>query len=201
MLIHDSYIEGAQMYGPRQRADIYRAIIEYGYYGVEPDWLEGEPLGFFIAIRPTIDTQKARSEAGRKSGESRRAKAEQKLNKSRTKAEQTNEQNDEQNDEQNAKESESESEVKKDTLAGVQRSRGFSKPSAEEVAAYASERGCTAFDAERFVDHYESNGWKVGKAQMKDWKAAVRNWIRNDGRSRPKGVREVGDERYSEYDR
>lgn len=55
MVILDSHIEGAQMYGPRQRADIYRAIIEYTSYGTEPGWLKGEALGFFVAIRPTLD--------------------------------------------------------------------------------------------------------------------------------------------------
>jgi hypothetical protein len=36
-------------------------------------------------------------------------------------------------------------------------------------------------EAEKFCDHYDSNGWKVGgKSPMKDWKAAVRNWLRND---------------------
>ena len=35
-------------------------------------------------------------------------------------------------------------------------------------------------DAERFVDYYTANGWKVGKNPMKDWKAAVRNWERKD---------------------
>jgi hypothetical protein len=35
-------------------------------------------------------------------------------------------------------------------------------------------------EAERFYDHFTSNGWKVsGRAAMKDWKAAARNWIRN----------------------
>jgi len=29
------------------------------------------------------------------------------------------------------------------------------------------------------MDHYQSNGWKVGKNSMKDWKAAVRKWEEN----------------------
>lgn len=41
--------------------------------------------------------------------------------------------------------------------------------------SYCLERGY-AVDAERFFDYYESKGWVVGKAPMKDWKAAVRNW-------------------------
>ena len=31
-------------------------------------------------------------------------------------------------------------------------------------------------DAEKFIDYYESNGWKVGRNSMKDWKAAIRTW-------------------------
>jgi len=34
--------------------------------------------------------------------------------------------------------------------------------------------------AEPFFDHYTSNGWMVGKNKMKDYKSAIRNWIRND---------------------
>jgi len=29
------------------------------------------------------------------------------------------------------------------------------------------------------VDFYESNGWRIGKNSMKDWKATVRNWMKN----------------------
>jgi uncharacterized protein YdaU (DUF1376 family) len=34
-----------------------------------------------------------------------------------------------------------------------------------------------AAEAEAFLNHYESNGWKVGKNPMKSWKHAVTNWI------------------------
>lgn len=57
----------------------------------------------------------------------------------------------------------------------------FRKPTAEQVAAYANSRGCSVFDADRFIDHHEANGWKVGCNAMKDWRATVRNWIRNGG--------------------
>lgn len=48
-------------------------------------------------------------------------------------------------------------------------------PSIEEVQAYCKERGGKV-DAAKWFDYYTSNGWKVGKNPMKDWKAAVRNW-------------------------
>ena len=55
----------------------------------------------------------------------------------------------------------------------------FIKPTVEEIKAYCQERK-NSIDAEYFFDHYESKGWKVGKNPMKDWKAAVRNWERNE---------------------
>lgn len=55
----------------------------------------------------------------------------------------------------------------------------FKKPTLEEVKAYCSERKNNV-DAEKFIDYYESNGWHVGKNPMKDWKAAVRTWERNN---------------------
>ena len=54
----------------------------------------------------------------------------------------------------------------------------FIAPTLEEVQAYCQERGNTV-DPERFIDYYSSNGWKVGKNPMKDWRAAVRTWEKN----------------------
>lgn len=55
----------------------------------------------------------------------------------------------------------------------------FTKPTLEEVRFYCAERGNNV-DPQQFMDHYDSNGWKVGKNDMKDWKAAVRTWERNE---------------------
>ena len=52
-------------------------------------------------------------------------------------------------------------------------------PTLSEVKAYCQDRhreGHPAVNPEAFVDFYSSNGWKVGKNSMKDWKAAVRTW-------------------------
>ena len=51
----------------------------------------------------------------------------------------------------------------------------FVPPTLEEVKDYCFERNNNV-DAERFIDYYTSNGWKVGKNPMKDWKSAVRTW-------------------------
>ena len=59
------------------------------------------------------------------------------------------------------------------------RSKKFVKPTVEEVRSYCAERGNNV-DPQQFIDHYESNGWKVGRNSMKDWKAAVRTWEKNE---------------------
>jgi len=54
----------------------------------------------------------------------------------------------------------------------------FIKPTLEEVQQYCLERK-NKIDAEKFIDYYNSNGWKVGRNPMKDWKAAIRTWESN----------------------
>ena len=56
----------------------------------------------------------------------------------------------------------------------------FTKPTIDEVKEYIESRH-TDVDAERFWNYYESNGWKVGRNPMKDWKACVRTWERSSG--------------------
>lgn len=55
----------------------------------------------------------------------------------------------------------------------------FVPPTLEEVEEYCRERMNTV-DANKFVDFYSAKGWMVGKNKMKDWKAAVRTWEKND---------------------
>lgn len=70
-----------------------------------------------------------------------------------------------------------ENEKKKDT-GTASRSR-FVPPSFEEVQSYCRERA-SRVDPRAWMDHYESNGWRVGRNPMKSWKAAVRTWERQD---------------------
>ena len=60
----------------------------------------------------------------------------------------------------------------------------FIKPSLDDVAIYmndyAIEKHLTVnhhSESQRYFNHYESNGWKVGKNSMKNWQAAARSWI------------------------
>ena len=75
--------------------------------------------------------------------------------------------------------------IGKDNSIGAKRSR-FTPPTTEEIQAYCTEKHYNV-NPEHFIDYYESNGWKVGRNSMKDWKAAVRNWARRDKENQPKG--------------
>lgn len=55
----------------------------------------------------------------------------------------------------------------------------FTPPTLEEVRAYCLERK-NKVDCEKWYDFYESKGWFVGKNKMKNWKAAVRTWEKED---------------------
>ena len=55
------------------------------------------------------------------------------------------------------------------------RSKRFVPPTVDEVRAYCQDRQ-NGIDPQRFIDHYTSNGWMVGRTKMKDWQAAVRTW-------------------------
>jgi len=56
----------------------------------------------------------------------------------------------------------------------------FIPPSLAEVNLFFKEKNKTELEAEKFFNHFESNGWLVGgKSKMKNWQAAARNWILN----------------------
>jgi hypothetical protein len=55
----------------------------------------------------------------------------------------------------------------------------FIIPSIDEIKSYCLERN-NQINPEQFYDHYQSNGWKVGKNSMKDWKASIRTWEKNN---------------------
>ena len=85
------------------------------------------------------------------------------------------------------KEIDTEIEIEKEidiVKSGKPTRKRFIPPTIEEVQAYCDER-CNNVDAERFINFYTSNGWKVGKNKMQDWKAAVRNWERNGYDKKP----------------
>jgi|9_EtaG_2_1085328.scaffolds.fasta_scaffold00063_7 hypothetical protein len=58
------------------------------------------------------------------------------------------------------------------------KAKRFVKPTLNDLEHYCIERN-NKVDIQKFFNYYESNGWKVGKNPMKDWRAAVRTWEKN----------------------
>ena len=76
------------------------------------------------------------------------------------------------------KDIEIEKEIDSSAKSTTTKRKRFEKPTLSQITQYCLERN-NCVNAEQFYDYYESNGWKVGKNAMKDWKACVRTWERN----------------------
>ena len=175
MQLMDSHIEAGQDLSAKDKQAYYTALVEYLYYGKEPD-LKGPAKAVFVAIKPTLDNSRARAEAGSKGGSNRQANHE-------ANAKQTAKQNESKSESNAEAKSKSKGNIEETSPNGEEKkSARMARPTVQEVADYAAERGDPSFNAERFVDYYESNGWKVGRNPMRDWKATVRTWMAKDGR-------------------
>lgn len=70
----------------------------------------------------------------------------------------------------------------------------FRPPTSDEVAAYCRERK-SPVDPEAFMAYYTANGWRVGRNPMKNWKACITTWERNEknrgvnGHAKPQPVK------------
>lgn len=73
---------------------------------------------------------------------------------------------------------EKEKELELDNKESKPKKTRFIPPTVDEVKAYCDERG-NDVDPEKFVAYYTSNGWRVGRNPMKDYKAAIRTWEKN----------------------
>ena len=88
----------------------------------------------------------------------------------------------------NDNESKSKSKSKSNTI----RDKKFVPPTLEQIVEYCSERNNNV-DPQKFLNHYQSNGWMVGRNHMKDWKAAVRTW-ENNSFDKPASPKKTGNE-------
>jgi DNA-binding transcriptional MerR regulator len=53
----------------------------------------------------------------------------------------------------------------------------FIPPTFNDVLEYCMQNNLDV-DGVKFINFYESKGWMVGKNKMKDWKAAIRTWVK-----------------------
>lgn len=209
MQVLDSLVEGMrQLPDARDQQHYAWALLCYLIDGSEPEGLRPVARAMLTANKPVLDNSRARAAAGAKGGRKRQANAKQTASKA------------EANGEANAKQTPSKREAKPEASAkqtprnpaseeeeeeeleetppngGAKKRTRFVPPTADEVRAYA-EAYCRGkplvVNVERFMNHYQSNGWRVGRNQMRDWRAAVRNWAETPSSGNANG----GD--YDEY--
>lgn len=203
-VMYADYEENFDLLSDEELGRLIRAIFGYVNDGLIPSLSPSTQMAFSF-IRKNLDRDKAkyeetcrrRAEAGRRSGEARRAKAD---NDEQDETKGTNVHFVQQN---GTKRTDTVTVTgtgtgtgtgtvfyrgNSDELPGEKKQTRFTPPTVEEVRAYCRERG-NSVNPETFVDFYTGKGWMVGKNKMKDWKAAVRTWEKNrDGHTQAQKI-------------
>lgn len=183
-IIYRSYAEALDGLSDEEAGKLYKAIAKYALDGVETP-LEGYIGGYFMLIKPQLDANKIKYENGLKGGRPKQNQTE-----TETKPKQNQEKPNENQTETEEKSNEKRTEANQNAMINdkcimindkyiKEKKARFTPPTLEELKAFIVTNNLK-LDAERFLDYYESIGWKVGKNPMKDWKATARNWSRKN---------------------
>ena len=190
-VFYRSFYEAIKELDADTQAQVYSAIFEYALNFNEVE-VKGVAKTVFTLIKPQLDANLKRYENGTK------AKVKQVVSKQEAKPKQDRskvEANVNVNDNVNVNEN-----VNHNQNDNVSRSR-FRAPTYDEIFDFMKSKNALAgnvwpdakvlTEAKAFFNHYESNGWMVGKNKMKNWEAAVRNWMNNNSKfenNKPKTV-------------
>ena len=212
MNFYDSFIEGAQGSSPRERGDFYVAVLEYLYYdGRMPEfklykWADQA----FTMIRPILDSQLAKQRAGSKGGRMRAINQAEGQASAQAEAKQTAKQKPSRTQANGQAEGQASAQAEANltgTVTGTEKELpdGSSKkrprfipPTVEEVDAYLTEKGLSAYlTGTQFVGYYGSQDWKKANGRpVTNWKLAASGWADRERKRSPK----EGGERHAEYD-
>lgn len=175
-----------------------KASFVYARTGEVPE-LDQVSLILFSAIRPSIDDSaetfenisKRNRENGKNGGRPPKKSSTHELAETQNNPENPN--NPEKTEDRSKKK-----EVRSEKIEDRERKADkpprarFQPPTEAEAIAYFAEQGSSEKEAKSYIDYYTAKGWKIGEnAQMKNWKAAARNWIRRSaeyGSSKPTGT-------------
>ena len=175
--VFTDFISSLDPLGDAECGRLFKAMLEYAKTGQEPD-LRGNERFIWPTAKQSIDRDA--------NTYSRKVDAAQKATEARKRNDNERKRNDNVNEcyvyaQGKDKDKDKDKDKREEAIASKRKSAvRFIPPTIDEVAAYCRERG-NSVDAERFVDFYTAKGWKVGKNPMKDWKAAVRTWEKEDG--------------------
>ena len=184
--VFTDFLEVAEGLSDGALARLFRAMLRYALDGTEPQMKSSERALWTVA-RQNIDRETAAYESKVKH-----------LQRGRSSVSKTTRSVSE---EDKDKEKEKDKDKDKDIYIGGEPPAPpapkahiyIQPPSLEEVESYCRERK-NRVNPQYFYDYYQSNGWRVGKNPMKDWKAAVRSWESNGmDRERPARENELSD--------
>lgn len=186
-VFYRSFYEAIKELPAEDRLNVFDSICEYA---LDHNEIERTPVakGMMTLISPLLDANYKRRANGSQGGRPKTAQSgEDPEDKADNQGEKPN------LDETETKPSQNQSVTKGEPNVNVNvnangnvkdkkentKERKFSKPSIEEVRSYCQERN-NGVDPDRWFNYYTANGWKVGKNPMKDWKACVRTWEKNN---------------------
>lgn len=176
-VFQDEYLERLAKLSDQEIGRLVRALAKYHATG-EMQELAGRESIAFDFIKVDIDRIDQRYEAKCETNSNNRKRSSTIVNERQQTETDVHKDKDKDKVKDEDKEKDKEKDNKRHYVA-------FHPPTIDEVAEYCREKGYN-IDAEHFVSYYESNGWRVGKNPMKDWRAACRTWARNEY-SKPAG--------------
>lgn len=201
-VMYTDYMEQISMLKREQRGDLFTAIMAYADNSELPDMDDVTRMAFcFIRSQMDrdknkyLDTIEKRREAGKQGGRPKASGFDDKAKKANGFSDNQTEAKkpDNVNDNVNV------NDIKKKGTNVPKENARFEPPTVENVIGYCHEKGYKNVDADRFVDFYASKGWFVGKNKMKDWKAAVRNWERQETEGKSKPVMRTGEKQKNQF--
>ncbi len=183
-MFYRSFYEAIKELDAELQSEVYSAIFEYALNFNEVE-LKGVAKTVFTLIKPQLDANQKRFENGNKPKVKQViSKQEAKPKQETSKVEANVNVNDNVNENVNVNANEN-------VNAKVLRSH-FRAPAYDEILNFMKEKNSLAgnvwndakvvTESKAFFNHYESNGWMVGKNKMKNWEAAVRNWMNNNSK-------------------
>lgn len=197
-VFYESFLKGIELLPEEEQLKAFKLIAQYGIRGELPEGNQTLANAIFVMAQPNIDASKNKRADGKKGG--RPSKESQKTMVSE------NENHGYEEDETMVIENENHGYVKPESNVdvnvnvngnvnvnvddnvngdveskkGAKSNSRFTPPTREEAEAYVKAERLGKVDLDKFFDYYASNGWKVGKNSMKDWRATLRNWNRNE---------------------
>ena len=178
IIFYRSFFDAISELTDEQKGVIYTAIFEYSFNEKIIE-LNGICKAIFTLIQPQIDANNKRYQNGKKGGRPSVSEVSENQNKTKNKPKQNQTKTKPKpNENVNVNVNVNENVNENVNVNDRERKRIFSPPAKNEVEEFFLNNGSSETEANRFYNHFQSNGWLVGgRSKMKDWNAAARNWI------------------------